>query len=73
MRVLLRNVKTGLFFAVPRKWTTKRDSACNFGHTFPAMRFAENNRLRGVEVVLTFGEPEYDLAIKGLPAFQSFG
>jgi hypothetical protein len=63
MRVLLRNVKTGLFFAVPRKWTAKRDNACNFGHTFPAMRFAENNRLRGVEVVLTFGEPEYDLQI----------
>ena len=67
MRVLLRNAKTGLFYKVPWKWTAKRDVACNFGGTFQALRFAENNRLRGMEVVLTFGEPEYDLAISRLP------
>jgi hypothetical protein len=72
MRVLLRNVKTGLFYKVPWKWTAKRDVACNFGGTFQALRFAENNRLRGVELVLTFGEPEYDLAIGGSPKFYRF-
>jgi len=36
---------------------------CDFKSTFEALAFAEDNRLDGVEVLLTFGEPVYDLTV----------
>ena len=67
MRALIRHLKTGLFYAGDRRWTAKRERACDFKTTFRALTFAGDHHLRGVEVVLTFGESKYDLALSPEP------
>jgi len=68
MRALIRHLKSGLFYAGDGRWAAKREKARDFVTTFQALTFAGNNRLRGVEVVMTFGEPEYDLTLGTPPA-----
>ena len=63
MRRLIRDLKTGMFYGSDGQWTAEREDARDFGGTFYAMSFAEENRLRGVEVVLAFERPEYDIVI----------
>ena len=63
MRALLRDSKSGCFYSPGWRWTAKRKEACNFGSTFQALTFAEDNDLRGVEVVLTFDEPKKDILV----------
>jgi len=67
MRALIRHLKTGLFYAGDQSWTAKRENAWDFLTTFRALTFAGDNHLRGVEVVLTFGEAKYDLALSPEP------
>jgi len=67
MRALIRHLKTRLFYAGDERWTAKRENAWDFTNTFRALTFAGDNHLRGVEVVMTFGEPEYDLTISREP------
>jgi CheY-like chemotaxis protein len=61
MRALIRHLKTGLFYAGDGRWTAKGENACNFKSGAEALGFAEDNHLRGVEVVLPLGESEYDV------------
>ena len=63
MRALIRDLRTGRFYAPNWQWTPRREDACGFGSTFQALAFAEDNRLRGVEVVLTFDGPEKDVTV----------
>ena len=48
----LYSVKSGRFYAGDRRWTARRERASDFGTTFRALTFAEDNHLHGVEVVL---------------------
>jgi hypothetical protein len=63
MRALIRHLKSGLFYAGDWRWTAKQEKACDFGSTFQALRFAGDNHLRGVEVVLAFDGPRSDLTM----------
>ena len=63
MRALLRDSKSGCFYAPGWQWTDKREEACNFEGTFQALTFAEVNGLHGVEVVLTFDRFGSDVTI----------
>ena len=67
MRALIRHLKTRLFYAGDRRWTARRENAWDFVTTFQALTFAGDHHLRGVEVVMSFGEPEYDLTISREP------
>jgi len=78
MRALIRDLRTKLFYGPAWQWTAKRENACDFRSTFQALAFAEDNRLHGVEVVLTFSRPEKDVTVgpdlQGRwPRFLSFG
>ena len=53
MRALIRHLKSGRFYAGDWRWTAKREKACDFVTAFQALRFAGNNHLRGVEVVMS--------------------
>ena len=57
MRALIRDLKTGRFYAPVWQWTHKREKACDFGSTFQAATFVAEHLLREVEVVLTFDRP----------------
>ena len=63
MRTLIRDVKTGMFYGADGQWTSEREDGRDFGGTFQAMSFAGEKDLRGVEVVLAFDQPEYDVII----------
>ena len=57
MRALIRHLKSGRFYAGGRRWTARREKASDFGTTFRALTYAEDNHLRGVEVVLASDRP----------------
>jgi hypothetical protein len=63
MRALIRHLNSGMFYSGDWQWTDRQEKACDFGTTFQALTFAKENHLRDVEVLLRFGEPEYDLAV----------
>jgi hypothetical protein len=63
MRALIRDLRTRLFYGPAWQWTSRREEACGFGSTFQALAFAEDNRLHGVEVVLTFDEAWKDITV----------
>ena len=69
MRALIRNRKSGRFYAGEWRWTARRERACDFASTFEALAYAEDHHLRGIEVLLTFGEPEFDLTVS--PEFKT--
>jgi hypothetical protein len=60
-------LKTGLFYTEDGRWTTKREKAYDFVTTFQALTFAGDNLLRGVEVIMTFGEAKHDLRLSQPP------
>jgi hypothetical protein len=59
MRVLLRDIRTGLYFCEPGDWTAERDRALSFKHSAEAMSFAREKRLQQAEIVLAFEESAY--------------
>jgi hypothetical protein len=63
MRALIRDVKTGMFYGSDGQWTNDREDARDFGGTYQAMHLAGEKGLHGVQVVLAFESPEYDLVI----------
>ena len=63
MRALIRDLRTGRFYAPDSNWTPKREDACGFGSVEEASTFILNNRLRGVEVVLASDNPEQDRTV----------
>jgi hypothetical protein len=63
MRALIRDVKTGMFYGLDGQWTDEREDARDFENSFKAMAFAGEKQLREVEVVMTFGSPEFDVTI----------
>jgi hypothetical protein len=70
MRVLLR-CKTGLFYETANLWTVYPEQAMDFKRILAAIEFAQFARLArldGLEVVLSFGDPRYDI---GLPLLET--
>ncbi len=63
MRVVLRNPQTGLFFRNTDDWTDRLDGARDFAQTATALFFAEEQKLLGLEILLTFDNPEHDFVI----------
>ena len=57
MRVVLRDIKTGLYLQEIQKWTTELQQARSFRHSAEAMDFARDNGFHGLEVLLDFDEP----------------
>jgi hypothetical protein len=63
MRVVLRDPKNGLFFRNADDWTEHPETARDFLHTATAIFFANEQKLFGMEILLTFGDPEHDFVI----------
>ena len=75
MRTLIRDEKTRMFYGADGQWSEEREDARDFGGTFQAMSFAGEKQLRGIEVVLAFDQPEYDVVIhleRGQPPPTSY-
>lgn len=63
MRVLLRDVRTGLYFREPQDWTAETDQALSFRHSADAMDQARAQCLAQAEVILAFDETRYSVAL----------
>ena len=63
MRVLLRDVRTGLYFRESEDWTAETEKAQSFKHSAEAMNLARKHRLEEAEVVLSFEESKYTVAL----------
>ncbi len=63
MRALIRDLRTGRFCGLDLQWTPRREDALDFGTSIEASPFVADNRLLGVEVVLTSDRPEDDVTM----------
>ena len=63
MRVLLRDVRTGLYFREPQGWTAETEKAQSFKHSAEAMNLARKHRLEEAEVILSFEESSYAVSL----------
>ncbi len=57
MRVVLREIKSGLYLRDTREWTPKLEEARTFRHSAEAMDLARKHGLEGLEVLLAFEDP----------------
>ncbi len=60
MRVLLRK-DSGLYLQPSGEWKANRETAREFENSFQAYSLAQHEHWLDSEVVLTFGDPRYDL------------
>src|SRR6266436_5163894 len=67
MRVLLRDMNTGLFFQKGQGWTAARMEARDFNHSTTAIEFAVKTDLHKVEVVFSFDDAQYDVRLPCRP------
>jgi len=63
MRVLLRDVRTGLYFSGAQNWTAEAEKAQSFKHSAEAMNLAREHCVENAEVVLAFEESAYAVAL----------
>ena len=63
MKVLLRNVQTGLFYVDGDQWTGEHEQAHDFENPDHALNAVDAGRLAGVEVVCHFDNPMFDLPL----------
>ncbi len=63
MRVLLRDASTGLYFQEPEHWTGEPQKARSFKHSADAMNLARQKQVHQAEVILSFEESAYRVAL----------
>ncbi len=61
MRVVIRNIKTGLFCAGGGEWAAQAEQAQDFSTAARAISFAFEAKLKDVEVLLCFEDPRYNI------------
>ncbi len=63
MRVILRSIDTGLFYAGPGTWTAEHEEALDFCDTARALDAAVTGNLERVEVVMSFEHPKFEIPL----------
>jgi hypothetical protein len=63
MKILLRSTQTGLFYAGPEQWTEDRTGAMDFQQTDLALDRVAKARLEGIEVLMHFEDPSFDIPL----------
>lgn len=63
MKALLRHARSGQYFQALGEWTPDREEAYDFGLIARALKFAHRSGIHGLELVLSFEEPERASAI----------
>ena len=65
MKILLRHLQTGAYLRtpLPRTWTEDRDHARDLGDHEGAILLARELRLKDAELLLVFGNPEFDIRL----------
>jgi hypothetical protein len=61
MRILVQNLATLLYFKDVGAWTPNPEEALDFENSTVAIRFCQENKLRGVQVVVKFEDSYKDI------------
>ncbi len=64
MKVLLRDTQTGLLYAGPDQWTADYAEAKDFEETDRAVDMASAAKLSGVEVLMHFENPHFEIPLQ---------
>lgn len=62
-RIYLREIRTGLFYAGPSRWTPCRTEALGFRHGEEALRYVCEQNLQEVELLLVFSAQQHHVRI----------
>ena len=63
LRILLQQQKTGLYLQASGEWGGSRDSAKGFEDSIMACAWAKEQNLIGTNVLMAFGEEQFDLVL----------
>ena len=63
MKVLLRNTRTGKFYAGPENWTEQQSEATGFEGPDRALDVVSEAKLQSMEVVIHFEESSFDIPL----------
>jgi len=67
MRVLLQDRQSRLYFGGLEQWTPDIARATNFEQLLSAIEFVRQNKQAHLDILMTFGEPRYDVRIAATP------
>jgi hypothetical protein len=67
MKILLQQKDTGLYFKDINGWDPDPNVAMDFISSTTAIDFCVANKISGVQLVLKFDEPRYDIIVPVLP------
>jgi len=70
MKILLRSTETGLFYVGPDQWTKNDPEAFDFEQTDHALDTVRDARLKGIEVLVKFEDPEFEIPLTIVDAGQ---
>ena len=62
--VVLKDISTGEYFAGAGLWAREEDRALNFPSSLRALEFASQAGRDFLEVVMSFGDPVYDVRLQ---------
>lgn len=71
MKILLRNTQTGLFYVAPNQWTSNHPEAFDFGKTHLALDAVRDSQLKGIEVLVKFENPSFEIPLTIVDSGQS--
>jgi hypothetical protein len=63
VRVVVKKTKDDSYFLSSEEWAAEREKAKDFAHTTTAYWWAQEQKLSGIEIVITFPDPRYDLTV----------
>lgn len=63
MKVLIRDKNTGHYFQRQGCWVAGPDTAADFETSLAALTFCDEQSFEHVEIVLRFGERDYDIRL----------
>jgi hypothetical protein len=64
MRILLRNIESGVYFKGRGAWSRSRIEALDFGEQDRALRVAQELKLKNMELVMVSEDEEVFLSIR---------
>ena len=70
MKILLRNLQTGLFYVGPNQWTKNDPEAFDFEQTDLALDAVRDGQLKGIEVLVKFEDPAFEIPLTIVDAGQ---
>ena len=63
MKVVLQERATELYFQGEGRWVKDASQAFNFGNSLEAIDYCVARQISGVEIVLRFADPRYDIRL----------